>query len=160
LLTERLEQVMSRCKRQRESFALMFLDLDRFKPVNDKLGHDIGDLLLKEVAKRLQICVPRESDTVSRVGGDEFVILLSYIGKEPDAVVMAEKVRHALTQPFVIGGHPIEISTSIGIALYPQHGDSAMQMMKSADTAMYYTKRSGRNGYRLFSADMEGKEPE
>lgn len=155
LLTERLEQTINRCRRRRECFALMFLDLDRFKPVNDTLGHDIGDQLLKNVASRLLASAARDSDTVARIGGDEFVILLSHIEREQGAAVVADRVLRALAQPFVIGAHQIEISASIGIAVYPQHGDGAKSLTKSADIAMYHTKEAGRNGYRFFRADME-----
>jgi diguanylate cyclase (GGDEF)-like protein len=132
----------------------MFLDLDRFKPVNDSLGHDIGDLLLREVALRLQACAPRSSDTVSRLGGDEFVILLAQIDKAMDAVVVAGKVLAALGRPFRIGPHQIEISASIGIAVYPQHGDDVHSLLKNADTAMYHAKKAGRNCYRFFPGDQ------
>ena len=128
----------------------MFLDLDKFKPVNDTLGHDIGDLLLKEVALRLRACLPRESDTVSRLGGDEFVVLLAEIAEADNAAVVAGKILHALTQPFNIANHVIGISTSIGIAIFPEHGTDASQLMKNADVAMYEAKQAGRGCYRCF----------
>ncbi len=150
LLSDRLFQALAQARRDRGTLALMFLDLDRLKPVNDTLGHDIGDLLLKEVALRLQACVPRGSDTVSRLGGDEFVILLAQIDKAADAVVVAGKVLAALKHPFTIGPHHIHISGSIGIAVYPQHGDEVNGLLKNADTAMYLAKKAGRNCYRFF----------
>lgn len=150
LLSDRLFQALAQARRDRCTLALMFLDLDNFKPVNDSLGHDIGDLLLKEVALRLKACVPRDSDTVSRLGGDEFVILLAQIDKAMDAVVVAGKILAALNRPFTIGSHSIGISVSIGIAVYPQHGDDVNRLMKSADTAMYLAKKAGRNCYRFF----------
>ena len=154
LLTDRLHQALAQARRDQTMLAVMFLDLDKFKPVNDTLGHDIGDLLLKQVAQRLQACVQRESDTVSRIGGDEFVILLPHVAEEEDTVIVVEKVLHTLSQPFTIGQHTIDISSSIGIAIYPQHGEEAKLLMKNADTAMYHAKKSGRNCYRLFSAEM------
>ncbi|MEI2623019.1 MAG: diguanylate cyclase [Giesbergeria sp.] len=150
LLSDRLFQALAQARRDRGTVALMFLDLDSFKPVNDTLGHDIGDLLLKEVALRLQNCVPRESDTVARLGGDEFVILLAQIEKAADAVVVAGKLLAALERPFLIGPHRISISGSIGIAVYPQHGDEVNQLLKNADIAMYHAKKAGRNCYRFF----------
>jgi diguanylate cyclase (GGDEF)-like protein len=129
----------------------MFLDLDKFKPVNDELGHDVGDLLLKEVATRLQNCVKRESDTVSRLGGDEFVILLPLIEEEHDAAVVAEKALQALSQPFEIEQHTINISCSIGIAVYPEHGKDAHALMINADNAMYKAKQAGRSCFSFFN---------
>ena len=150
LLSDRLSQALAQVRRDRATLALMFLDLDQFKPVNDTLGHDVGDLLLKEVALRLKACVPRETDTVARLGGDEFVILLAQIERAMDAVLVAGKVLAALKRPFLIGPHALDISVSIGIAVYPQHGDDVGQLLKNADTAMYYAKKAGRNCYRFF----------
>ena len=162
LLSDRLAQAVAQARRDRGTLALMFLDLDQFKPVNDTLGHDIGDLLLKEVALRLQACVPRESDTVSRLGGDEFVILLAQMDKAADAVVVAGKVLAALERPFAIGTHAIGSSASLGIAVYPQHGEDVNRLLKNADTAMYHAKRAGRNCYRFFRTltDKAGAETE
>ena len=150
LLSDRLFQSVAQARRDRSTLALMFLDLDQFKPVNDTLGHDIGDLLLKEVALRLQACVPRDADTVSRLGGDEFVILLAQIDKASDAVLVAGKILAAIERPFCIGPHVIGISAIIGIAVYPQHGEDVNQLLKNADTAMYLAKKTGRNCYRFF----------
>ncbi len=156
LLTDRLYQALALARRDKAMLVLMFLDLDRFKPVNDKLGHDVGDLLLKEVATRLMDCVQRESDTVARAGGDEFVILLPHIEKEQDAIIVAEKILHTISQPFAIEQHTITISSSIGIAIYPLHGDEVNLLMKNADKAMYQAKKSGRNCYRFFSTKIKG----
>ena len=156
LLSDRLSQALAQARRDRDTLALMFIDLDRFKPVNDCLGHDIGDLLLQQVALRLRDCAPRESDTVSRLGGDEFVILLAQIDKAADAAVVAGKVLVALGRPFLIGPHAIEISASIGIAVYPQHGDDVDRLLKNADIAMYQAKNAGRSSYRFFR-DLGGK---
>jgi diguanylate cyclase (GGDEF)-like protein/PAS domain S-box-containing protein len=151
LLTDRLRQALAQVRREKAKLALMFLDLDKFKPVNDNLGHGIGDLLLREVAKRLQTCIKRETDTVARVGGDEFVILLSHIDHAQDAALVAEKVVRALNQPFDIEQHTIHISTSLGIALYPTHGLNANALLKRADHAMYQAKESGRSCFRFFN---------
>lgn len=150
LLSDRLFQALAQVRRERGTLAVMFLDLDNFKPVNDSLGHDIGDLLLKEVALRLRTCAPRDSDTVARLGGDEFVILLAQIDKAADAVMVAGKVLAAINRPFAIGPHQIDISTSIGIAVYPQHGEDVGLLLKNADTAMYHAKKAGRGCYRFF----------
>ena len=154
LLTDRLRQALAHVRRERERLAVLFLDLDRLKPVNDSLGHDIGDLLLKEVATRLQTVVTRESDTVSRLGGDEFVILLQRLNKDPDAAAIAQKILAALRQPFLIAGHTISISASVGIAICPQHGEEVNLLLKNADAAMYSAKRAGRDAYRFFDASM------
>lgn len=149
LLSDRTQQALAIAKRDKARMALMFIDLDEFKPVNDTLGHSIGDLLLKETAKRMQDCV-RASDTVARIGGDEFVVLLSTIEGEQDAMVVAEKIRHSLCQPFEIAGHCIHISSSIGIAVYPEHGSDEKMLLKNADSAMYYAKECGRNTVKFF----------
>lgn len=129
----------------------MFLDLDRFKLINDTLGHDVGDELLKEVATRLNACV-RSEDTVSRQGGDEFVIILAEVAQAPDVALVAEKIIGTLGQPISVKGHELQITTSIGIAIFPANGtDGAQELMKKADTAMYAAKEAGRNGYRFFS---------
>ena len=137
-----------------EHFGLMFIDLDKFKPINDNYGHAVGDLLLKEAAQRMQNCV-RESDTVARVGGDEFVVLLASLTQDHDAHEVAEKIRHALNLPFEISGHTLNISSSIGIALYPAHGDNEKELVKHADLAMYYAKENGRNNVTVFHAGLK-----
>jgi two-component system cell cycle response regulator len=151
LFTDRLQQALALVRRDRGMLAVLFLDLDKFKPVNDTLGHDIGDLLLKKVAACLVAsCMQRESDTVSRIGGDEFVILLAQIDDPQDCAAVAQKVLDTLSQPFRIGGNTIEISVSVGIAVYPQHGDGALTLLKNADAAMYRAKNAGRHCYRFF----------
>lgn len=154
LLTDRLRQALAQVRREREKLAVLLLDLDRLKPVNDTLGHDVGDLLLKEVANRLQSVLTRESDTVSRLGGDEFVILLHRLNKEPDDAAIAERILATPRQPFSIDGHIISISASIGIAVCPQHGDSVNQLLRNADAAMYSAKHAGRDAYRFFEPSM------
>jgi diguanylate cyclase (GGDEF)-like protein/PAS domain S-box-containing protein len=149
LLLDRLNQALAQAQRHRRSLAVMFLDLDRFKDVNDTLGHDVGDELLKVVAERLELCV-RGGDTVSRQGGDEFVIILSEIAQQQDAALVAEKILEVLSQPVTIHRHKLRITTSIGIAVYTvDSADDAMKLMKKADIAMYQAKEAGRNGFRF-----------
>jgi diguanylate cyclase (GGDEF)-like protein len=154
LFTDRLLHSLARAKRDKTQLAVMFIDLDKFKPVNDKFGHTVGDLLLKEVAKRLQDCV-RKSDTVARLGGDEFVVLIPTIEDKHGDMVVAEKILNALAAPFCIDGHTLHISSSIGIAVYPQDGEDEKSLLKNADTAMYHAKKSGRNNMKLFNPEMQ-----
>ncbi|MDO8206851.1 MAG: sensor domain-containing diguanylate cyclase [Gallionella sp.] len=154
LISERLQQAVIKARRDKTHMAVMFLDLDRFKPVNDNLGHDIGDALLKQVAQRLLVGV-RASDTVARIGGDEFVVMLPTIEHERDATVVAEKILHTLNQPFNVAGHEISISGSIGIAVYPEHGEEEKLLLLNADIAMYHAKSDGRNDYRMFAPHMQ-----
>jgi diguanylate cyclase (GGDEF)-like protein/PAS domain S-box-containing protein len=131
--------------------ALLFIDLDRFKPVNDVLGHDIGDRVLCAVSKRLTASV-RRSDTVARVGGDEFTILLPDLASREDAVMLATKVVAAISRPFIIDGHRVDIGASVGIAFYPFDGENPDELMRKADQAMYVAKNQGGGSYRLFPA--------
>lgn len=148
-LLEKLDWALTQAKRHRRSLAVMFLDLDRFKQVNDRLGHDFGDRLLQVVATRLGAAV-RRGDIVARPGGDEFIIVLTEIGHPDDAVRVARKIVGALAVPVEIGPHRIEIGTSIGIAIYPVGGeDDARELMKKADGAMYVAKQAGGNRYHL-----------
>lgn len=151
LLGDRIQQALAAAKRDRTRLAMMYVDLDEFKPVNDRLGHNTGDLLLREAAKRMQGCV-RASDTVARIGGDEFVVLLPSIESDQDATVVAEKILHSLCQPFDLGGHRIRISSSIGIAVYPENGSEEKTLLNHADAAMYHAKQCGRNTVRFFPA--------
>ena len=144
VLTDRLRQALMAARRNHHRVGLLYIDLDRFKPVNDAHGHAVGDLLLREVATRMRGCV-RESDTVGRFGGDEFVVLLPLIDTLADAEVVAEKIRGALAEPFHLGGLRLEVSSSIGIALYPDHGADETVLMVQADTAMYAAKNCGRD---------------
>jgi diguanylate cyclase (GGDEF)-like protein len=148
LFMDRLERQVARARRDHGHLALVFMDLNGFKPVNDTFGHAVGDLLLQEAAQRMLQCV-RDSDTVARLGGDEFVVLLPTAGVAPDAMVVAEKIRHAMAQPYQLESHRVCISASLGIALYPQHGGSAELLLQSADAAMYQAKQSGREEVRL-----------
>jgi diguanylate cyclase (GGDEF)-like protein/PAS domain S-box-containing protein len=148
LLLERLQQQVALSERHQSQFALLFLDLDGFKAVNDNLGHDIGDLLLVEAARRLQGCV-RKSDTVARLGGDEFVAIL-YDITIPDGVnAVAQKMIEQLSAPFNLNEHTSCISASIGIAIYPTHGLTADALLQAADGAMYSVKQRGRANYAM-----------
>ncbi len=153
LLSERLSRAIGLAKRHQHQVALIYLDLDAFKPINDSLGHAVGDALLQSVAGRLGECI-RDTDTVCRQGGDEFVVLLSEIEKPLDAARIAEKILGALAAPFQIDNHELRITTSIGISLYPDHGVDARTLLDNADTAMYQAKENGRNHYQMFRADM------
>lgn len=151
LLKERLQRALTRAKRDGTLMALMFLDLNKFKPVNDTFGHRIGDLLLKNVAIRLQNSV-RESDTAARVGGDEFNVLLEAIGSAEDALAVAIKIKDELeNKPVEIAGRTFHISSSIGIAVYPAHGRNESELMHKADSAMYRAKQLGGSAIQLFS---------
>ncbi len=151
LLTDRLQQALSCAKRENQRVALMFVDLDHFKPINDTLGHIVGDWLLKQVAIRMRNCV-RESDTVARVGGDEFVVLLRSIENTEDAVLVAEKVRCALNRPFDLAQQSLQISCSIGMAMYPEHAEKENELLDYADIAMYQAKQQGRDNVKVYTS--------
>ena len=153
LLEDRMGQIVKRAQRGGRSFALMFVDLDRFKPVNDTFGHRVGDELLKAVGQRLSGCV-RKADTVSRAGGDEFVVVLSEIGDPKDAAMVGAKILDELARPFFVERHELEISCSIGISVYPADGRDVTTLKANADVAMYHAKRNGRNTYRFFVPEM------
>jgi diguanylate cyclase len=153
LLADRLAQSITLAQRHGKRVALLYLDLDHFKDINDSLGHSIGDQLLQSTAKRLEGCV-RHSDTVSRQGGDEFVVLLSEVEAMQDAAGAAEKLVKAMAAPHLIVGHRLTVTLSIGISLYPDDGTDADAVLTNADTAMYYAKRNGRNNYKRFTPEM------
>ncbi|HCT98934.1 MAG TPA: diguanylate cyclase [Methylococcaceae bacterium] len=153
---ERLQFTLDMAKRNRHQSALMLLDVDRFKLVNDTLGHQLGDELLVQVARRLKQCV-REVDTVSRLGGDEFTIILGTIQSSENAAGVAKKILHALSTPFILNEREVFVSVSIGITVFPLDGDSVHLLIKNADTAMYHAKESGRNNYQYFSDTMNQK---
>jgi diguanylate cyclase (GGDEF)-like protein/PAS domain S-box-containing protein len=159
LLNDRLTQAIALARRHGQHLAVLFLDLDQFKNVNDSLGHVIGDALLKSVAGRLVTCV-RGSDTVSRQGGDEFVVLLSEIEHAGDATASAQRIIAALVAPHDIANHQLHVSATIGISIYPDDGPDAETLIKSADTAMYHAKEAGRNSYKLFKGEMNGRAAE
>jgi len=152
LLTERLSQAIKLAYRRSKQVALLFVDIDYFKDINDSLGHSVGDKLLQSVGSRLVSCV-RASDTVCRQGGDEFVILLTEIEKRQDAAHIAEKLLLAFNEPHAIGDKLLHITLSIGISVYPDDSPTEDAVMKNADTAMYLAKESGRNNYQFFKAD-------
>lgn len=154
LFHDRLNQALARAERNKDLVALLFLDLDRFKAINDTLGHDSGDQLLCEVSTRLGLCV-REVDTVARLGGDEFTLILEQITKPADAASVAGKIIEALALPILLEGQEAFISPSIGIAIYPSDGDNVNRLIKTADFAMYRAKEEGGNGYRFFTAEMD-----
>ncbi|WON75143.1 putative bifunctional diguanylate cyclase/phosphodiesterase [Nitrosospira sp. Is2] len=153
LLHDRLIQAIELARRQGRRFAVLFMDLDRFKHINDSLGHAIGDHLLQSVAQRLSSCV-RHSDTLSRLGGDEFVVLLSNIAHPEDAALIAKNMLAELAAPHLIDHHELHISASIGIGIYPDHGEDAETLLQSADSAMYHSKKSGRSNYKFFEHPM------
>ena len=153
LLQDRLGQAIESARRQDRQLAVMFLDLDRFKHINDSLGHAVGDQLLQSAAQRLVDCL-RHSDTISRYGGDEFVVLLPHVEHAEDAALSADKMLAALALPQRIGQHDLHIGASIGISIYPNDGQDTETLIKSADTAMYHAKESGRNNYKFFEQDM------
>ncbi|MFI3118836.1 MAG: EAL domain-containing protein [Methylococcaceae bacterium] len=157
LFNERLKHSIVRATRHKQWISVLFLDLDRFKNLNDTLGHFIGDLLLQGVAKRLKACV-RESDTVSRFGGDEFMIVLSDFEDEQTVTLhtaeIAKKILSELTKAFDLSGNKFMTTTSIGVAFFPKDGHSVAELMKNADTAMYHAKGQGRNNYQCYSDDM------
>jgi diguanylate cyclase (GGDEF)-like protein/PAS domain S-box-containing protein len=158
LFESRLKQAMALARRHNCDVAVLFLDLDRFKPVNDTWGHAVGDRLLESVARLLQRCV-RSTDTVSRFGGDEFVILLSEISHPADAVAIAEKILGALRIPHTIDEHSLPATASIGIGLCPHDGTDPQTLLRNADAAMFQAKRSGGNTYRCSSRTCEHEGP-
>ena len=161
LLHDRLEQGIFNAARHHGGFAFMFIDLDRFKTINDSLGHQVGDELLKRVAARLAACV-RATDTVARLGGDEFAVILENLGGDDDegAQQVAEKMIAAMGAPILIDNQHLSTSCSIGISLYPADGRDSATLMKNADVAMYYAKEKGRNNYQFFSAEMNARAQE
>jgi diguanylate cyclase (GGDEF)-like protein/PAS domain S-box-containing protein len=159
LLNDRITQAISLSHRQSKHFAVLFLDLDGFKQVNDTLGHKFGDKLLRLVAKRAVACV-RGSDTVSRIGGDEFVVLLPEVADAGDAAFTAEKILTAIATPFAISGRDLRLTGCIGISIYPEDGHAADTLIKSADTAMYEAKGKASGTYRFFGPKFNARDDE
>ncbi len=155
LFDDRLKLALAYAKREKKMLAVMFLDLDLFKEINDLYGHEVGDLVLKQVARRLSSCI-RESDTVARLGGDEFVILLPMIDAETDAAMVANKIVESISQPIIAVQTSLHVTSSIGIAIYPQHGVDEKLLMLNADMAMYQAKRNGKNQAKVFDSSMHG----
>jgi diguanylate cyclase (GGDEF)-like protein/PAS domain S-box-containing protein len=156
LFADRLTVALARARRFERQLAVMFLDLDHFKNVNDTLGHAVGDQLLQEVARRLRAAL-REEDTVARLGGDEFTVLISDLQGEDQAIAVARKILAAVTQPFLLGGYVVHMTTSIGIALHPRHGADSESLLETADKAMYRAKSGGRNNVQVATdEDVDG----
>ena len=151
LFYDRLDQAVARARRYQQKFAVMFLDLDSFKRVNDEFGHHAGDCLLKMVAERLTVSA-RDMDTVARVGGDEFIFILNNVDHADNAVLVANKILESLSRPFVVQGNTCSIGCSIGISIFPDDTDHSETLVKMADDAMYMAKRTGRNNYQFFNA--------
>ncbi len=156
LLQDRMEIALAAARRRGEKIALMFIDLDQFKPINDSFGHWFGDLLLRQAAKRIQDC-GRGQDTVARVGGDEFVVLLSSAQDAVDAAVAAERIVAALNENFIIQGQSIKMSCSVGVSMFPEHGANSGILIRNADAAMYCAKKEGRNKVRFFTVEMDAE---
>ena len=152
LLEDRLSQALKMAQREQTCFAVMFMDLDGFKAVNDAYGHHLGDQLLVGVTDRLRACI-REQDTLARLGGDEFVLLTS-VSNPDDAATVAAKLVHSIAEPFVLSRHQLSVSLSVGIAVFPGDGEAERDLLLHADAAMYHTKSAGRNGYSFFEASM------
>jgi diguanylate cyclase (GGDEF)-like protein len=158
LFDDRMEQAMVRSGRSGKPCALMFVDLDRFKPVNDTFGHHVGDELLKAAAGRLVNCV-RKEDTVARAGGDEFIVVVSELTKREDAALIGGKILEQLSRPFSVERHELGISCSIGISVFPEDGKTLLELLNNADVAMYHAKKAGRNGFLFFAPDMGTASP-
>ena len=156
LFQDRLSKALASARRRREKLALLFLDLDDFKKINDSLGHSAGDLLLKEVAERLKRWA-REQDTVARLGGDEFVVILTSLKDADGAALAADRLMKAMSAQFVIQGHVLSTSCSVGISVFPDHGRDGEALVKNADAAMYSAKELGRNNFRFFTQEMNSR---
>jgi len=154
LLMDRLQQALSISQRNQSRTGVLFLDLDRFKEINDRLGHHVGDQLLQEVAVRLRTVI-READTVSRLGGDEFIVVLPELHEAEDAAGVARKILNAISAEYVIAGQKLAITPSLGISIYPDHAEEAAPLLRLADKAMYEAKQSGRNTYRFYDPRSE-----
>lgn len=154
LFADRLEGYVKRSHRAGTSVALLFIDLDYFKEINDRFGHEAGDSLLKQAAERISACV-RESDTAARLGGDEFTVILVDLQSPRQVEVVAEKIRQRLSEPFQLGNDTTQISTSIGVSLFPQDATDANELVSHADVAMYASKNRGRNQFNFFSPDQK-----
>ncbi len=153
LLDDRLQHAITRSGRHSDRVAVLFLDLDRFKIVNDTLGHPIGDRLLRQVARRLQGCL-RDSDTVARLGGDEFIVLIEEFVRVEEVDVVAEKIQKAMVEPFTIDDHELYLGASIGISLFPEDGEDVATLIKNADAAMYKAKDAGRNTFHFYTEEL------
>ena len=151
-----IDKIIARCERDDSKFAILYLDMDNFKAINDTLGHDVGDSVLIGVAKRLRNLV-RGNDVVGRVGGDEFVIILDEINESSLAFITAERVIQSFKKPLNIDGHRVSVSFSIGISIYPDNGVYRLSLFKAADIAMYQAKENGKNGYKFYTSELDDK---
>jgi len=151
LLTKKISAGIANARRQNSATAVIYLDLDGFKQINDSAGHAAGDTLLKYVAKRLESVV-RKEDTVARVGGDEFMVALWHVGSESDVRTVVQKVVEIISMPYLIDRRNVHVTTSAGVGIYPAHGDDAEALMKNADAALYAAKRDGKNAFRIYNA--------
>lgn len=158
LFADRLKEAAKRHRRDKTPFALLYIDLDKFKPINDTLGHEAGDYVLKLISRRLSDAL-REVDTVARLGGDEFGVVLHNVGKREDAAFVTEKLLAAVVPPFVYHSHQLQVGASIGVALYPDDSTDLEQLTKYADSAMYQAKQAGRNTYRVFEVSSHPTMP-
>ncbi len=159
LFKDRLSMAITQAQRNQTKLAVMFIDLDRFKVINDSLGHTMGDRLLQAVSQRLQISI-RKGDTLSRFGGDEFTLLLPDVKDSDAAIQISEKILSDIKKPFQISGHELYVGASIGITLYPESGDTMDALIKNADIAMYRVKKTGKDGYQLFNSEMHSASTE
>jgi diguanylate cyclase (GGDEF)-like protein len=158
LLTDRLAQAIALAIRHGKRLAVLYVDLDNFKDINDSFGHSVGDKLLQSAARRLEHCV-RNSDTVSRQGGDEFVVLLTEVESAQDAACVSRKLIKAMAEPHLIAGHELNVTLSIGISLFRDDAGDAEALLTNADAAMYHAKRVGRNCYKCFTPEMSVTAP-
>ncbi|MEW6353469.1 MAG: diguanylate cyclase [Pseudomonadota bacterium] len=156
LFEDRLRQALAQAQRHQQTIAVLFIDLDNFKPINDSLGHSAGDALMQAAAERLRGCV-RNADTVARFGGDEFTALLSGVKKAQDAGRVAKKILRALSEAFVLQGQEIHVTASVGVSLYPGDGADVDTLVKNADSAMYRAKQRGKNNYQFYTAPARSR---
>lgn len=154
LFGDRLDQALERAKREHQRLAVIFIDLDGFKEINDSLGHDLGDLLLREIAQRIRDRLRRGTDTVARLGGDEFVVLMEDPGNPENCVTLAAEIIEYVAAPLALRDHVVSVGASLGIAFFPEDGLDTLELMKRADLAMYAAKAGGKSTYRLFHAEM------
>lgn len=153
LLSENMQQSIAQCKREKKLLAILLLDINKFKPINDEFGHTTGDKLLTKIAQRIKRSVQRKTDTVARIGGDEFVIMLPLIKKAQHAIQIANKICHAIEEPFIIDSNTLSISASIGISIFPEHGHDENSLLAKADSAMYQIKSESTVNSKIFEAE-------
>ena len=154
LFSDRLRHALARAKRSEKMIAVLFIDLDGFKSVNDAFGHEIGDQVLKLVSDKLRRCI-RSSDTVARMSGDEFILVIENLSKQEDALSIASKILGTISAPLMVSNQHITITASIGLSLYPVDGEDELNLLQKADAAMYQVKNNAKNGFRLFSLPLE-----